>query len=108
MELIDIYTTEFPNSDRDELLHCIVKATRSPLELDLLRWKMGMMTCESVMSKHGFSRAALNRRLLEYKERNVAYLLSQKSEARANEAEFKGEVRAMNDWLAQQEPNPKS
>ncbi len=103
MGKLDIYKTEFANSSRDELIYCFEKATRTPLSMDIYRWKMGMITAEQVMAKHGFGRTALKKRLTEYKETQEAYLISCKQKAQFDQAAFEAEVESGYEWLEELE-----
>lgn len=107
MALIDTYTTEFEDATRDELVFCLSRMAQTPLHTDIYLWKMGMITCEQIMSKHNFSRATLNRKLVKFKEVQAAYLLSYRNGARVKAGEFDAEISAMNEWFAHQEPSSK-
>ncbi len=104
----DSYTMEFRNSDRDEMIYSMTKAVQSPLDMDIIRWKMGLISFEKVAAIHGLSRATLNRRLSDYKARAEASLLEYRLNTPKDSTEFAARVEAANEWLTTLEPDYKS
>ncbi len=102
------YTMEFKNLDKEEMLYAMAKAAHGPLDMELLRWKMGMTTAKRVMAKYKLSQTDLDAFLANYKERAGKYLYTYRLFSSTDTAEFKAQVEAVNQWLAQQEPDPES
>ncbi len=70
--LIDLYKTQFANTDKNALLDILDLAANTPFTNDLLKWKLGMLTDDQICEEHSISRRTLTRKYNALKQRCVA------------------------------------